>query len=781
MAETLLEQVQSSLASAARHNPGDVAPPVVILWTDADGQWKPLVELLRPLMPELLTLGDYKPEESTGPAIWLRCVIEPHVRQKGFEKIAWPTDVVPVIYLPSVSRQTLRATEDCPSELRPLVELQYRGVTWKQRNGRDWTVEAFLRSSDGGLGLDVARNGATKRALQGSLSRLALTPIDDLRGKHLEAEDFNRLMVGDAVRELLNWLSNPSATRSEWDNDKWSAFREHCRENYGFDPESDGELVGAEKLGGRNGSWSAVWQRFAESPRLYPGVPDLLRRVTPSTLLFDPQSWPGEAEKREAELRAALMALGDEPDSSAREKVLKLEKEHGERRGWVWAQLEMCPLAFALSHLANLAEVTQSSAGGHSIDEMAQQYREQGYRADGAVLQAIASVKRADDLEAVNRAIRALYLPWLEDAATRFQQLLLEDGKSLVDESAPVDLAPGDCLLFVDGLRYDLGERLAVLAEERGAEVTRGWRWAALPTVTATGKPAVTPAAADIRSGSTMTIDFTPQHGEDQKAVTAEQLRKMLRKRGIEVIDESMLHAPLHAESIGWDECGQFDKLGHNLGAGLAQQTKAQLEQVLDRVLSLLAAGWRRVRVVTDHGWLLMPGGFQSVLLPKYLTESRWARCAAIKDTSHVEVPVFGWSWNPNERFATAPGAHAFHKNKEYAHGGVSLQECVLPDLTFSSSATAQGSLIHIEDLVWVGLRCRVKITPASEGFTAAVRTRPNDPSSDVSSSKPIDADGKVSLLVENEDLQGSAACVVVLDGEGRLIAQESTVIGGDE
>ena len=198
-------------------------------------------------------------------------------------------------------------------------------------------------------------------------------------------------------------------------------------------------------------------------------------------------------------------------------------------------------------------------------------------------------------------------------------------------------------------------------------------------------------------------------------------------------------------------------------------------------MLSLLAAGWQRVRVVTDHGWLLMPGGLDSVSLPKYLTDSRWKRCAAIKDTSHVEVPVFGWSWNLNERFAVAPGVHAFCKGVEYTHGGVSLQECMVPDLTFAGAGTASEGAVHIESLTWAGLRCRVSITPSTASFTAVVRTRPNDPSSDVSSSKPIDADGKVSLLVENEDLQGSAACVVVLDGEGRLIAQESTVIGGDE
>ena len=780
MGTTLLEAVRASLAATARHNPGDAAPPAAILWTDADGQWHPLVDLLRPLMPELLTLGEYKPEERTGPAIWLRCVIEPDVREKSFEVITWPADTFPVIYMPNVSRQTLRATEDCPPELRPLVELQYRGVTWNQRNGRDWTIEAFLVSSDGGLGLNVARDAATKRSMQGSLSQLALTPTANLLGRRLESEDFNRLMVGDPVRELLNWLGNPSAMRNEWDNDKWLAFREHCRRNYGFDPENDGELAGAEKLGSREGAWLGVWRRFAESPRLYLGIPDLLRRATPPGLLFDPEAWPNEAENHEGELRTALMELADEPASSAREKVLESEKVHGERRAWVWAQLGMCPLAFAVSHLAVLAEVTQGTAGGHSIDEMARQHRERGHRADSAVLQAIASAKRAEDLEAVNRAIRAMYLPWLEDSAGRFQEALLAEDVSPDAGNTPIELAPGDCLLFVDGLRYDLGERLALLAEERGTEVSRSWRWAALPTVTATAKPAVTPAADDVSPRSSMVADFTPQYGEQRRSLTIDQLRKMLRERGIEAVDDSMLGAPLHTESIGWAECGQFDKLGHDFGVGLAQHAEGQLAQVLDRVLGLLTAGWRCVRVVTDHGWLLMPGGLESVSLPQYLTDSRWARCAAIKDTSHVEVPVFGWSWNPNERFAVAPGAHAFRRNVEYAHGGVSLQECVIPELLLTryegDHVTAAITAIN-----WAGLRCRIDVEAGGSGLKAELRTKPGDPASSIAGSKLVGEDGRVGLLVEDEELAGCAAFVVIIDAAGGVIVREHVTVGGEE
>lgn len=46
---TLLEAVQHSLAHAARYNPGDMVAPAV-LWTDADGQWRPVVASRRTLM-----------------------------------------------------------------------------------------------------------------------------------------------------------------------------------------------------------------------------------------------------------------------------------------------------------------------------------------------------------------------------------------------------------------------------------------------------------------------------------------------------------------------------------------------------------------------------------------------------------------------------------------------------------------------------------------------------------------------------------------------------------
>ena len=63
--------------------------------------------------------------------------------------------MVPVLYLPGVGRQDLRAVESCPESLKPLAELQYLGVIWSQVNGKDWTILTFLKSDQDGLGVEL--------------------------------------------------------------------------------------------------------------------------------------------------------------------------------------------------------------------------------------------------------------------------------------------------------------------------------------------------------------------------------------------------------------------------------------------------------------------------------------------------------------------------------------------------------------------------------------------------------------------------------------------------
>lgn len=779
--KTLLEAVRASLAYAARYNAGDVVAPTAVLWTDADSQWQPVVEQLRVLMPELLTLGEYNADSRTGPAIWLRCVIEPAVRKEKFPQLQWPDDAVPVIYLPGVSRQTLRAVEECPDALKPMVELLYRGTVWTQKNGKDWTIRAFLVSDDGGMGLDVAEDRLTLQAMQGALSQLAVTPVSRLRGKRLEAEDFDRLMIGDTPRDLLLWLGDPEGTRKQWDDGTWAAFRNRCRQDYGFDPEAEGEIVGGEKLGQRNDAWYGVWERFAESPALYPGIPNLLRRAKPKgRLTFEKDPWPDENDSMEDALRTALVEVGSMKPADARQRLEQLEANHGPRRGWVWARLGMCPLANALEHLTVLAKRTASMLGGESAEAMAKLYAEGEYLADDGVIRALACVKTAGDAMAVQTAVRCVYLPWLEDTARHFQQCLAAKALPAVSHQEGVKAEAGECILFADGLRFDLGQRLAVMAGERQLEASTGFRWAALPTVTATAKPAVSPVAGKLRGGR-LQADFCPETAATGEGLNIDRFHRLLVAAGFQVFGPAETGDTQAKDALGWTEYGEFDKLGHDLQGKLAARIEDLLVLLLDRVQGLLEAGWKRVRVVTDHGWLLVPGGMPKVQLPKYLAESRWSRCASIKENVHVEVPVASWSWNPQERFAYGPGVHCFVAGHEYAHGGVSLQECLVPILTFASTGPPATVVVKVSEVQWVGLRCRVSVEPATEGLSADLRTKPNVPTSSIAQPKALDADGKAALLVADESLEGTMASLVIVDASGRVVCKEATTVGGEK
>jgi hypothetical protein len=465
-ASTLLEAVARSLRSNAA-TAGDAVPPVAILWTDPTRQWAGLTGQLLVELPELLVLGEYAPEQRTGPAIWLRCVLD-----RALDEPALPADRTPIVLLPGVGRQALRAGEDCPSELQPLVELMYRGTLWLQRGGHDWTVTAFLTTSQG-LGLDVAPDEATRDALLRALPEVAVTPLAQLRGRRLEAEDFDRLLSSDVIRDVLRWMSDPKGTRDRLGDNGWGAFGSLCREKLRFDPEAQPDVTAGERFGCGDGTWGEVWERFVESPGSYPGIESLLRRSRPAgSLPFHREPWPDYNDEDEAAVRKELTALPTQTHERACQAVVRLDEQHGERRKWVWARLGRSPMAAVLQPLRRLADAVPKPVVGSSLEELAATYMDRGWQADAASWEAVALAPAADE-PMVASAVRHLLWPWLEASAHALQTSL---GKSAL----PTPLAQGaisvdedGCVLFADGLRYDVGQRLAECLEGLGLRVMR--------------------------------------------------------------------------------------------------------------------------------------------------------------------------------------------------------------------------------------------------------------------------------------------------------------------
>ncbi|MBF4248015.1 BREX-1 system phosphatase PglZ type B, partial [Vibrio anguillarum] len=204
----LIEQLRNS----ATFNKSVQVAPAAILWTDIDCQWQSAMPYIKQQLPELIELGEYKPEERTGPAIWVKCAIAAKL-----EECKLPEDKTPIIYLPGVGRKDLRAIEQCPEYLQPLAELQYRGCWWAYNTaGRDWSVGSFLTNPKVGLELDLAKDTKTQEAILKVLPDLLETPATKLMGKKLEAEDFYSIVLDDPIKDILGWLNNPTEKAEQW-------------------------------------------------------------------------------------------------------------------------------------------------------------------------------------------------------------------------------------------------------------------------------------------------------------------------------------------------------------------------------------------------------------------------------------------------------------------------------------------------------------------------------------------------------------------------------------
>lgn len=520
------------------------------------------------------------------------------------------------------------------------------------------------------------------------------------------------------------------------------------------------------RLAKREGRWAEVWARFAASTGCEKVV-TYLGLEEPGTLFDHSENrdaYPRLNAQAEKKLRESLLSLTDLSPEAAKERIAGLVEEHAWRRETIWARRGEAPLAQALSFAATVAAAKPLPS--HDGDALAKAFVAAGADADWAATCALAAAPRELDREAVAAALRAVYLPWMEQGAAALQELI-RVGK--VRLAAPPEAEPdATTILFVDGLRMDLARELVRRLEVEGVKVSLGWMWSGFPTVTATCKPMVSPVAS-LLSGPPTTSDVLPLSPEG-KPVTKPVLFKLMEAQGWET------GSVLLPDTKLWSETGRFDEEGHALGARLAERLSAGIRDAADRILQLVRSG-RSLRIVTDHGWLLMPGGLPHAALDVGLVEpnGKRTRCALVKakaQTSYLQVP---WTWNPEVSVATATGARSFYTSYEYAHGGVSPQECILPVLEVANGGVQRA--VTIGQTRWEGLRLRVDVTGGTDlRVDLRLGSETSGPSL-IKGGRVLDERGRTSFLVSDEH-ERESACLVVLDDEGRVLAHRNLTIG---
>ena len=143
-----------------------------------------------------------------------------------------------------------------------------------------------------------------------------------------------------------------------------------------------------------------------------------------------------------------------------------------------------------------------------------------------------------------------------------------------------------------------------------------------------------------------------------------------------------------------------------------------------------------------------------------------------------MDLTCLPWFWSDTVRVAYPNGIDCFIAGKEYNHGGLSLQECIVPRLVIRGTIGAIASA-KLEEVKWVGLRCRVKVTGQVTGCTVDLRGKANDAATSLlTNAKRVGSDGAAAFVVEDDTHEGRAAILVLLDATGAVIDKKPVTVG---
>lgn len=448
------------------------------------------------------------------------------------------------------------------------------------------------------------------------------------------------------------------------------------------------------------------------------------------------------------------------------------------------------------------------------------------YRADSLHRQLEAHAIGLDEDPVAEEALHRLrdrYARLVHRMAERFIQVLIANGWSVEGPPAQTSLyatlvdgvREPVAYLVADALRYEMAAELAGRLE--GAlDLRLRPAIAALPSVTVVGMAALLPgAAASFRLGDEKgklapSVGDTPLPGlpARQKLLQARvpdavdfTLDALLRQ-SVKKLQAAIEGAPLvvvRSQEIDALAEGGFDLARHVMGPAVSNLVRAARK--------LAEAGIGRFVVVADHGHLFTArkGADMAIDAPGGETVKLGRRCWVGRGGStpsgvhRVSAAALGYDADLDICFP--PGAAVFKAGGDlsYHHGGPSLQELVVPALTFRLPTEAptvnSAAEVELADLPTAitnrtfGVRVRPSNLFAAESVT--VRVVLLHEGAEVGAAGmamgaefdralgtvtlPPNGEATVGLLLARDDI--SSVCVAVQDPEtGRRLAQSDPI-----
>jgi len=170
-------------------------------------------------------------------------------------------------------------------------------------------------------------------------------------------------------------------------------------------------------------------------------------------------------------------------------------------------------------------------------------------------MEALCCLRQGAENGLITKVVRALYEPWLDRSARRFQELMSEPGVDPHKLTTAVAAERDTCVLFADGLRFDVGATLQERLEAQGLRVRISH-----PNRTDTdgygdGETGRVSGARSC-SGKADAEDFTPIITSSGQPANASRLRDVMARAGVEILDHDQSKMAVKWRTGRLDESG---------------------------------------------------------------------------------------------------------------------------------------------------------------------------------------------------------------------------------
>ena len=331
--------------------------------------------------------------------------------------------------------------------------------------------------------------------------------------------------------------------------------------------------------------------------------------------------------------------------------------------------------------------------------------------------------------------LRSRYEKLLEQQTQRFTDALQQAGW-LVPGAVPQTriwcdrVQPGagrQVVFWVDALRYEMGatllERFGGWNREQLTELKLEIAQAALPSITPVGMAALLPGAersfavADVDGAPCSVVDGVPvgwSNGKTKRLAHLQQrvptavvisLVELIRHKPKDpaLLEKLAGHGPVVVTSTGIDSAGERDKDDNLANVRTDMQRELDTIEKAVRVLSELPLDHPLVRFVitADHGFLHLPLGREPSMRidpPQGREFDLERRCwlghpSAVKPPC-VEIPPAALGYGNDGLSVVVPRSSGVLKaggSLCYHHGGSSIQELLIPLLSFRCTPATQA------------------------------------------------------------------------------------------